>query len=414
MESKKIDNTAKIKYLEENYSKNILPLSIFENEDYLGNQPTEILVFYKKKTSLSEAKESLFKTIEYYNLFSSRLIMIDDNKFALQYCTNGFECNILPFIDVAFDNINIDDIKDMMAHVKTLPGEPLFAVTIIPIKDGIFGGISCSHTIGDATSLMLFLFAWGCIHYGNTCPIPSTQRLFKGKPIIFDKIDRVFTPALSELSDKIQNRAKILCKEKMYYKREYFSDEFLDEFKNKAKSENEKYIISNNQIINSFLLKKYHDDIMPNTDKIRIRIPINLRYIHPDIDSLYIGNAVFSSVIEFTKDEINKMSIYQIAYRLKESITKMRNENYVKKISYLSKYGIEYKGDIFKILPPYNIDTDILSANLTHFNDLESLGFGSDVVRIVYMSSTMQTSFTLLKEKRGRIFVEIKSSYPLM
>jgi hypothetical protein len=151
---------------------------------------------------------------------------------------------------------------------------------------------------------------------------------------------------------------------------------------------------------------------MPDTDNVRLRIPINLRYIHPDIDASYIGNAVFSSVVEFEKNEIKKMSEYQIAYRIKQSIARMRNENYVKKIAYLSEYGIEYQGDIFKTLPPYNINTDILSANLTHVNDLESLGLGSDIGNIIFMSSTMQTIFTMLKEKKGMIFVEIQSRYP--
>ncbi len=411
-ENQKTCKDARNAYLENNYGNNILPLSIFENKDYPGSRPTEFLVFYKKKTSLSKARESLLKTIKHYNLFSSRLIMIDENKYALQYCKEGFEYHVLPFIDVASDHINIDDVMNKIKHVKTLPGEPLFAITLIPVKDGILGGISCSHAVGDATSLMLFMFAWGCIHYGHNFPMPSNQRLFKGQPVCFDTIDRAFIPPLSELNDEIQNRVKNLNCWKTYYKREYFTEKLLDEIKNKAKSENENYVISHNQIINALILKKYHEEIMPDTDKVRLRIPINLRYIHPDVDSSYMGNAVFSSVIEFEKNEVKKMSEYQIAYRIKQSISKMRNENYVKKIAYLSKYGVEYQGDIFKTLPPYNINTDILSANLTHVNNLESLGLGSDLGNIIFMSSTMQTSFAILKEKKDMIFVEIQSRYP--
>lgn len=412
MEIKKAGNDAKYAYLENNYGKNILPLSIFENKDYPGSRPTEFLVFYKKKTSLTKAGESLFKTIEHYNLFSSRLIMIDENKYALQYCKEGFEYHVLPSMDVASEDINIDDVRNKIKHVQTLPGEPLFAITLIPIKDGILGGISCSHAVGDVSSLMLFMFAWGCMHYGHDFPMPSNQRLFKGEPVRFDTIDRAFIPRLSELNDEIQNRVKNFNRWKTYYKRECFTETLLDEIKNKAKSENENYVISDNQIINALLLKKYHEEIIPDTDKVRLRIPINLRYIHPDIDSLYMGNAVFSSVIEFEKNEIKTMSEYQIAYRIKQSIAKMRNEDYVKKIAYLSEYGIEYQDDIFKTLSPYNLNTDILSANLTHINDLESLGLGSDIGKILFMSSTMQTSFTILKEKKGMIFVEIQSRYP--
>jgi len=58
--------------------------------------------------------------------------MIGHNKFALQYCTDGIKISVLPPMDVTFDKINIDDIKKMMVHVKTLPGEPLLAITGIP------------------------------------------------------------------------------------------------------------------------------------------------------------------------------------------------------------------------------------------------------------------------------------------
>jgi Transferase family len=181
---------------------------------------------------------------------------------------------------------------------------------------------------------------------------------------------------------------------------------------NKAKLENAKYTISNNQIITSFLLKKYHDHILPDTDKIVLRSPVNFRDVHPDIDSMYIGNAFFDNTTEFTKDEINKMSIYEIAYLLKKSITKTKNENYVKKISYLSKYGIEFKPDIFKKYRSLNIDTDIVSSNLIHLNDPESLGLSSSLVSILHLNSTVQTSFIMLKEKSGELFTQITSSYP--
>jgi hypothetical protein len=129
---------------------------------------------------------------------------------------------------------------------------------------------------------------------------------------------------------------------------------------------------------------------------------------------MYIGNAYFDNIAEFTKDDIDKMSLYQIAYRLKESMINTRNENFIKEISYLSKYGIEFKTDVYKYYRSDNIDTDIVSSNLTHINDLESLGMGSNILSILYMSSPAQTGFTMLKEKSGRIFAQITSLYPLM
>jgi hypothetical protein len=410
-EANMTNDKSKMANLEENYGKNILPLSKFENDYLPGKNPTEILIFYKKDTSSSKGIECFLKTAEHYNLFSSRLIMIGENKFALQYCTDGIVTNVLPSINAHFDDVSIDDFRKMMTHVKTLPGEPLVALTVIPVKDGKFVGFSCSHAVADGTSCILFLYAWNCVIEGKAIMPPSRQRLFQGNPVSSDKIDKAFIPPLSALSDEIQNRSN-LSNVKTYTTKEYFADEFLREIKRKAKKENAKYVISDNQIMNSFLLKKYHNNILPDVEKIRLRIPVNLRDVHPDIDSMYIGNAFFTSLVEFTKDEIDKLSIYEIAYRLKESIAVTRSENYVKEISSLSKHGIEFKSEIFKNRPAYNIDTDILSSNLTHLNDLESLFLGQDAMSIVNISSTALTIFCMLKEKNGRIFAEITSRYP--
>lgn len=399
-------------YLEENMGKTILPLSMFENTIRVGTEPNEVLLFYKKVWTFDEVKESFLKAAHHFNLFSSRLIMIDDDKYALQYCTDAVDFHELPPIDDTFNNINIDEIKKKIVKVKTLPGEPLLSLTVIQLKDGKLGGVSCSHAIGDGVSLTLFLAIWGSVIEGKDLPMPSKQRLFTGKPISSDKIDKVFTPPLSELSDVIKDRLKS-SKIERYIKRDYFSGEFINEIKNQAKSENEKYIISGNQIITASLIKKYYNDILPHSDRIRLRSPINLRDVHPDIDSMYIGNGYFDSITEFTKDEIEKMSIPQIAYRLKESIIDLRNEKYIREIAYLSKYGIEFNADMMKNYSLYNIDTDIVSSNLTHLNDLASLGIGEDKGSFVYVTTPVSTGFLMLREKSGRIFVDITSRYPL-
>jgi len=406
-------NKEHIEYLEENYGKNILPLSILDNEYYPGTSPLEILFFWNRESTYQDVKESLFKTIEHYNLFSSRLIMIDDHKFALLHCTDGVVFNYLPQVNATFDNINVNDINKMIVTFKTLPGEPLFAVTYVPIIGGGFVGVRSSHAVGDAFSLLLFCFAWKCIIEGNDFPCPSTQRLFKGKPVRSDQVNKVFLPPLSELNSQIHNRIQRGLSIQKYTTREYFTDEFVREVKDKAKLENDKYIISNNQIMTACLLKKYHHDILPNADKVRIRTPINLREVHSDIDAMYIGNAYIDSFTEFTKDEIDKMSVPGMAYRLKTSIDHSRQESYIKNLAYLSEYGIEFKAESFRNFPAYNVETDVVATNLTHLNDPESLGMSSNLVRVLDMSATVPTSFIVLKEKSGEVFVQITGRYPL-
>lgn len=415
MKTNKTDNKGITEYLEEYFGKNILPLSKAENKYMPGAGPLEVFIFYKKNTPVQKGIECFLKAAEHYNLFSSRLIMIGENKFALQYCTDGIVTEVLPPVNADCADVSIDDFKKMMRHVKTLPGEPLLALTIIPLKNGHFVGVSCSHAVADGTSLILFLYAWNCAVEGKDIMPPSRQRLFSGNPIRSDKIEKSFTPPLSGLNDEIKKRYERGMTIKTYTTMEYFTDEFLHEMKNNAKTENENYIISNNQIMTAFLLKKYHQNILPDADKIRIRTPVELRNLNPDIDSMYMGYAVLNSFTEFKKEEIDKMSIPQIAYRLKESIKNTRDKNFIKEISYLSKYGIEINDDVLEKFPPYNMDTDILAANLTHLNDLESLFLNADAMTIFYIGgASIKTYFSILKEKNGKMVAQITSRYPFV
>jgi hypothetical protein len=399
--------------LSQNYGKNILPLSNYEKNYFLGTSPLEVLLFYKKGTSLERIETCGFKTLDHYNIFSSRLIMTEPDKFALVYCTDGVAKSVLPPLDKTFDEIDLDEISKMIIHIKTLPGEPLFAVTGIPIKDGILAGVSCSHAVGDGISLMLVLYAWNCMIEGKDFPLPSPQRLFKGSPVRFETIDQKFIPPLSELGKGIQNHFNHVNPIRTYTTKEYFSDEFIAEMKNKARLEKSTYPISSHQIMTSFLLKKYHHHLLPNSDKVILRSPINLRNLHPDVDPLYLGSANFNSFTEFTKDEIDHMSITEIACRLKKSMVQMRTADYARTISYLTGYGLEIDTEILdKTHPHYDIENNIVSSNLTHWNDLESMFMGSNVGSILHIGLLVQTGFTMLKEKSGRNFAQVTGRYP--
>jgi len=398
--------------MEHHYGKNILPLSTFDNETFIGSSPLEILFFYKKDLPILKLKESLLKTIHYYNLFSSRLIMIGDHKFALLYCTDGAVANDLRPVDACFDDSRIEEIRKEMVHVQTLPGEPLFAVTGIPFKNGILAGISCSHTVADGISLLLFLYAWMCITDGKKFLPPSPQKLFQCPPVHFDPTDRTLVPPLSALDEKIRKKVEIDNVAEIFTATEYFTDDFLNDIKAEAKKE--RCEISNHQIMTTFLLKKYHSKILPDTDRVILKNPINLRDIHPDIDPMYIGSSNFNNFIQFTKEEIDRLSIPQIASRIKKSIADVRNESYAREIAHLSPYGIEINMDVFRRnRPPYSVETNVVSSNLTHLNDLESMFVGPETGSLLHIGLAVQTGFTMLKEKSGRIFAQITGRHPL-
>lgn len=399
--------------LKDHLGKDILPLSALENASVPGADPVEILLYYKKETSVQTLRENLIKAIRHYNLFSSRLIVIEKNRFALQYCTDGADINVLPPLDVSFDDLDIGKIRGMMTHVKTLPGEPLLAVTGIPIRDGIVGAVSCSHAVADGVSLMLFLFTWSCLIEGNPFLPPSPQRLFTGNPLRLDDMDQAFIPPLSELDDRIRERMSRALQNDSHTIREYFPDGFFDDIKKIETGGGGNVSLSTNQTMTAHLLKKYHRNILPAARKIVVRVPVNIREIHPDIDALYIGNAYVDSIAEFSREEVDAMPMMDIARRLKDSIARTRQERFITGISFLSPYGLEFKPEALQQFPPFNPETDVVASNLTHISDLESLGLGSNIGRLIHIGGPARTSFVMLKEKSGRLFAQITGNYPL-
>ena len=102
-----ISDLEKTEYLKINLGKNILPLSAAENKYMPGAGPIEIIISYKRSTAVARGIECFLKAADYYNLFSSRLIMIGENTFALQYCTDGIVINILPPVHARFDDVGL-------------------------------------------------------------------------------------------------------------------------------------------------------------------------------------------------------------------------------------------------------------------------------------------------------------------
>lgn len=127
-------------------------------------------------------------------------------------------------------------IRKEMVHVQTLPGEPLFAVTGIPFKNGILAGISCSHAVADGISLLLFLYAWMCITDGKIFFHRRPRDCFKARsPISIQQTKRLLPLIRAERSNPekvdIDNVAEI------FTATEYFTDDFLNAIKAEAEKE---------------------------------------------------------------------------------------------------------------------------------------------------------------------------------
>ncbi|KAI5661017.1 hypothetical protein M9H77_20340 [Catharanthus roseus] len=185
-----------------------LPLTFWDAR-WLNFHPVPVILFYKFsqskynfiETTIPKLKESLSITLKYYLPLASNLIFPDSGKPELKFV----EGNSVPIIfAVSNDDFNYlvgDPPKNCNRFYPLVPQvppaftesgstkTPVFAlqVTLFP-EIGISIAYSMLHLLGDASSLVGFLKAWGSIFKfgGNENFIPTSSLPFYDRSMIKD------------------------------------------------------------------------------------------------------------------------------------------------------------------------------------------------------------------------------------
>ena len=203
----------------------------------------------------------------------------------------------------------MDDIIDV---VRGLPGDPLLLGSLTPTTEGCVIGLSVSHIVADGMTIFIFFAIWTALMSGKKPPKPSDQRSFEQSRIV-----KNFRPLRVPLATRVQSRNDMYST----LNQEYTFLSLPDSLTTKLLTEVGPESPALNHIVAAHLLRRFEPNILPDSEILRLRIPIDMRNLHPSIDPLYLGNAFFDAVIAFSRNELGEQSLSALAYQNRKRCT---------------------------------------------------------------------------------------------
>ncbi|KAL5549736.1 hypothetical protein UlMin_004967 [Ulmus minor] len=292
---------------------------------------------------IEQLKVTLSRTLAIFYPLAGRLIMTQNNDKTASFFIN---CNGegAHFVHAVADGIKVNDILEPiispdnivysffpMNGVLNYKGisNPLLAVQVTELVDGIFIGCTINHCVADGTSFWHFFNTWSEISRGNgdgvseaspfldrhyldgviNLPIHLPFSLIKGISLA----ERVSTPPL-------QQRVFHFPKEK------------IAQLKVKANSEIGTNKISSLQALMAHLwvsiTRSRH--LKPN-EEVHYGIVVGLRQrTKPPLPDSYFGNAVLIAMVKSTAGELLRRGPCWAAWQMNKTIASQTNEKVMK------------------------------------------------------------------------------------
>ncbi|CAK8562427.1 unnamed protein product [Lathyrus sativus] len=261
------------------------------------------LLFHKPKTDqIQHLKQTLSSTLNLFPPLAGRLVITQD-----EHDPNKASCSIICnnvgalFVHVTAENTTIADIIQPkyvppivqslfpLNGVKNYQGtsQPLLAVQVTELVDGIFIGIDINHLAVDAKSFWFFVNSWAEISNGFNKPteILSFHRWFP---------NNIDPPIWFPFTKQVKNQQCEDSPHQIFH----FTKEQILQLKSKANAEignsNNNIVISSLQALIShiwiLIISKHHFE--PEEDVICV-FPIDCRTrVFPKLADTYFGNAI--------------------------------------------------------------------------------------------------------------------------
>ncbi|CAK8561141.1 unnamed protein product [Lathyrus sativus] len=271
------------------------------------------------KNQIQRLKDSLSSTLEFFPPFTGRLNITEheDNTISCSIrCNNE---GVL-FVHAAAKNISVGDILEptylpaifysffQFNGVKNYEGtsNPLLAVQVTDLADGIVIGCSISHVVVDGTSLWHFINSWARISKGNfeISKISSFERWFPSgiqRPIQFHFPMQPRYNLFSNQNDK-EEKLNTPMSERLFH----FSKENIAKLKSQANLEAGTTRISSLQAVLTHvwrsIIRSKNLDMQEELNFV-MDIGVRPRFI-PPLQERYFGNAVMECVVTMKVGEL--------------------------------------------------------------------------------------------------------------
>lgn len=302
--------------------------------------------------------------------------------------------DVRPPVQWTTADFKVGQVPAFVGGLETIPGRPVLAVTLTPVTRGAVLSVSFSHAVGDLCSLYLFL-AYLSEQYRDLDRLPATPGTAHPRTVVLGQ-ENIGAPARRGLADPASSGAASPRKLEYDYTTIKFDRDFLDSLRAELSTGDAPPTI--NEALTAFLVHKYGAEVMGRTTGLRLRVPVNVRGMHPAIPDDFIGNAILEAIVPLDELVDSPVAAIETVQRIRDAIAAAKNKEHIEETLFVRDSSIGLKG---KGLPVYDRETDILSTvtSSMHFHKLD---FGAGVPTRCIGMSTAYKGFSIGSAANGR------------
>ncbi len=117
-------------------------------------------------------------------------------------------------------------------------------------------------------------------------------------------------------------------------------------------------------VIAAWLVKNHAHKLVPEKERINIRIPVNLRPLSERIDMTYIGNGFIDIFLSWSRHEAEEMPLTDIAMQIRERLTLVKNPTFIDERVALDTNGIVFDKFVSEGEQGFDPDNDIIITSV--------------------------------------------------
>ncbi|KFK25764.1 hypothetical protein AALP_AA8G156600 [Arabis alpina] len=295
-----------------------------------------------KTRFISRLKTSLSTTLDTYFPFAGRLVKVnnqEDNTVSFY-----IDCNDIlgaKFVHAKADSVSVSDFLQPNGSVpesfklffpvnglRNIDGlsEPLLAVQVTEIKDGIFISFGYNHLVANGVSMWKFLQDWSKI-----CLNDQQENLLQ--PLILKEwfLDRIDFPVhipVSEIETEKVIRGERLTKERVFH----FTKKNISDLKAKVEVEigsSDLKISSLQAVLGHVWQSIAKHGSLNREEEMRCMLAADFRQrLNPPLHKECFGNVIHNVIATASVGELQDGGLGLAALRISESLKSLTNENY--------------------------------------------------------------------------------------
>jgi hypothetical protein len=332
-----------------------IPLSSYDQA--LGVMPPFFrMLCYSYVPDLGRLTTSLARAFERFPRLATRFVEDASGASKLVRMDQPPALELRPPTDWAPEAFRVEHVPAFVGGLRPAPGQPVVAAALRPVRGGSVLSVSLSHAAGDFCSLWLFLSYW-CEQFQSTVATAGEAPA----PVAAAPAS---APAPGEQAPAPAGRGL----GKHNYSVLHYDREFLDSLREELSPE--QGALSLNEVLTAFVVHRHGPTFMGRSRGLRLRVPVNVRGVHPAVPADFIGNGIVEALVPLDDLVDSPAAARRTAQRIREAVEAVRNKDFVESALQVVDGQVELRT---QESPIYDREIDILATNLSrmHFHKLD-------------------------------------------